>query len=166
MQGNFLFIILIVIFVIYLVGHFLNWKTLKSPLQKEFSKGKLPISQLNGFYKGDIPYSRTHQGPIKTYTSSWKGKKFDSSNSSGINVLGSEENKLVDKYPFKTYSGKGVIDNMEVFKIDYNLPENPLWLKYIVDELVEVSPNHYLGKVNFKFIPGFPVALGFFELEK
>ena len=98
----------------------------------------------NGFYKGSVGFK-----------TSWEGKKFNAENSSGINLFDGQE-----KYPFKTYEEK------DVLKIDYNLPENPFWVRLILDEIVEISKDKYLGTIKLRLIPGFPVTIGHFRLEK
>ncbi len=137
-----------------LAGMVRTWKVQASPLQEEFVNGKLP-AKLDGVYKGSVAGINT----------TWRGKKFNSSESTGINIF-EDADGINEKYPFKTYSGKGLQDEIQALKIDYNLAENPLWLRCIVDELVETSPNKYLGKLNVKLVPGVPFCLGFFKLEK
>lgn len=120
--------------------------------QKLFISGKVPSPKPNGFYKGYLV------GP-KTF---WQGKKFDSVSSTGINLIRGKE-----VYPFKTYVGKGLKDkDLDVLKIDYNIPRNPFWVRFILDEIVQIGVNKYLGKVHLKIIPGFPLTLGYFRLEK
>ncbi len=120
--------------------------------QKVFLSGKIPNPLPDGFYKGSLRKLKT----------SWQGKKFDAKNSTGINLISGKE-----LYPFKTYIAKGLADkNLDVLKIDYDIPGNPFWLRFILDEIVETSPNHCLGKVHIKLIPGLPITLGFFQLEK
>ena len=127
-----------------------TWQTQHNPNQKIFLSGKIPNPLPNGLYKGSV-----------SFKTSWQGKKFDSSNSTGINIISNKE-----KYPFKTYIGKGIQDkNLDVYKIDYNIKTNPFWLRFILDEIVEVSPGKYLGKVHLNFF-GFPFSLGYFKLEK
>ncbi len=109
----------------------------------------------DGVYQGDIGRA-----------TSWVGKKFDAQTSSGINVF-NENGAKVEKYPFITSTNKGVVDkNLDVIKIDYNVPENPFWLRLIADEIVEIAPNEYSGKMFVKVIPGFPFALLYFRLKK
>lgn len=120
-----------------------------NPSQQAFLKGKKP-GELSGFYKGTASVKTT-----------WKGKEFDSSTHMGINVL-----RDTKKYPFKTYTGIGLQDNIEVLKIDYNIKDNPFWVRLILDELVETAPNKYLGKAMIRIIPGFPFTVLFFNLSK
>ena len=70
-----------------------------------------------------------------------------------------------ERQPFKTYYGNGLRDkNLNVLVLDYDIPENPFWLRYIRDEIVQVAPNQYLGKLHLRVI-GFAFTLGYFELE-
>jgi hypothetical protein len=119
--------------------------------QKLFLSGRVPSPLPNGFYKGSVG--------MKT---SWQGKKFDAKLQKGINIINGRE-----VYPFRTYVGKGLRDkDLDVLKIDYNIPKNPFWLRFILDEIVQTSPNHFLGKVHIKLLPGVHFTLGFFRLEK
>lgn len=127
----------------------------KSDYQREFLTGKAPSKPLAGFYKGTV----------RNFKTDWQGKEFDATASSGINTFKRETGETRE-FPFKTYNGKGIADkNMDVFKIDYS-NTNPLWTRIVLDELVEVSPNKFLGKVNINILPGFPFTVGFFRLEK
>ncbi len=69
-------------------------------------------------------------------------------------------------YYFKTWVGKGKKDaNTDVFKLDYDLPENPFWIRAILDEVVEIAPQEYLGKIHVKALPGFWISIGYFGLQ-
>ena len=129
-----------------------TWKTQTGSNQKLFLSGHIPNPLLDGIYKGSVIGLKTN----------WQGKKFDAKNSAGINIIDNKE-----KYPFKTYIGKGLQDtNLRVYKIDYNISQNPLWLRFILDEIVEVEKGKYLGKVHINLIPKVPISLGYFRLEK
>ena len=147
-------LLLIALGIVILLGLWRTWKIQSNPLQQEFLKGKVP-SNLNGFYKGTVTSIKTN----------WQGKKFDSSKSSGINIF-KETDGNKEKYPFKTYIGKGLQDNMDVLKIDYSGNTHPWWLRFILDEVVETSPGKYLGKVHVQLLPGFGFSLSYFKLEK
>jgi hypothetical protein len=111
----------------------------------------------DGFYKGSI-------GDIKV---PWMGKRFDSKKSRGINRFVDEKGKSNEKYPFTTYVGNGLQDkDFKVFKIDYGVNKSPWWIKYILDEVVETASGQYLGKVHVTILPGIPLTLGYFRLEK
>ena len=120
--------------------------------QNVFEKGTLPNPAPNGLYSGSI-----------NRKVSWQGKKFDAANSNGINVF---EGKG-DAYPFVTAIGKGMREtDKDVFKIDYDIAANPWWMRYILDEIVQVGPDEYLGKLQVRFLPWYPYTLGFFTLKK
>ncbi len=126
-----------------------------SPDQKLFEKGTLP-SNLNGFSKGNVFPSNF----------GWKGKIFDSNTNLGINLFRIGQ-KQKEQFPFETYAAKGLTDkNLDVLAIDYNIPQNFFLLHLILDELVQVEPNKYLGKLQLKIIPSYPFTLIFFRLEQ
>lgn len=148
-------ILVLLILGLLAFGLYRHIKTQSSASQKLFLSGKVPSELPNGLYKGSVPGQ----------TFPWKGKKFNADKNTGINIF-EENDKRSEQYPFKLYKGKGLADkNLEVIKIDYNLPQNPLWLRFIVDEIVETKKDHYLGKLIMN-IPAFPIALGYFNLEK
>ena len=124
-------VLLLILLLFFLV---LVWRTSKiqsDEREAEFLSGKLPPDPPDGFYKGTAT----------KYKTSWLGKKFNSTDSTGINVFDNGKGEKFDKYSFVTYSAKGLLDkNLDVLKIDYNVRGNPFWLRFIVDEIVEVKP--------------------------
>lgn len=146
-----LLIIGILILSLFSLLLFINYRVQHSLYQKVFLSGIFPSPLPEGFYKGSVQALNT----------SWKGKVFDASHSAGINLFGDKK-----VYPFKTYKGKGLQDtNLDVLKINYNIPENPFWIRLILDEIVEIEPGKYLGKVHLNLIPHLPLSLGYFKLE-
>lgn len=140
-----------IISIILFLGIHRTWLIQHSSNQKIFLTGKIPNPKPDGLYKGKVNFKTT-----------WMGKKFDANSSTGINIIDNKEN-----YPFKTYTGKGIQDkSLDVFRIDYNIPQNPFWLRFILDEIVQVDKDRYLGKVHINLIPGLPFTLGYFKLEK
>jgi len=151
-----LVIILVLVFLILaavvIIGIIRTVHSQRSPAQAEFTAGKVPDPLPDGFYAGSVDGLKT----------SWRGKKFNASSQSGINLFGNEE-----QYPFKTYVSRGASDRgLQTLKIDYNVAGNALWLRPILDEMVETSPGHYLGKVQLRLLPGWPFTLGYFRLQK
>ncbi|MBI3485698.1 hypothetical protein HY025_02020 [Candidatus Daviesbacteria bacterium] len=147
--------ILFFVVIILSLGFLRTEQIQKSSNESLFLKGQLPRPALNGFYKGQAQI----MGP-------WKGKSFDSSSSSGINIINTFNNTS-PIFPFKTYSGKALLDpNLEVLKIDYNISSNPFWVRLVVDELVQIAPNQYLGKAILRLVPNLPFGLMYFRLEK
>jgi hypothetical protein len=155
----FLVILLCVLIPVFFLVRRQNQRILDSSFQREFLDGYIPNPLPEG------PY----QGTVQNYRGTWRGKSFDRATATGINVFvkSTSETELIEQYPFKTYRGKGLQDTrLDVFKIDYNVPANPIWLRPIVDEIVETRPGHYLGKMLINIIPGYPFALTWFELDE
>lgn len=155
------FIILMVIVMciaipVYLLLRRQNQRILENPFQKMFLTGHVPGPLPGGFYAGSVP----------NYRGSWKGKKFNQAAATGVNIFATslDGTQTKEQYPFKTYVGQGLQDpDLQVLKLDYNLPENPLWLRPIVDEIVELEPSHYLGKMHLVLM-GHTLTLAWFEL--
>jgi|SRR5579859_2096708 len=148
----FLLVLVFLLLLIIVVLAFFHYRTQHQPTEARFLQGKVPSPLPDGFYEGVSPKG-----------TSWMGKKFDRAAQTGVNVFTGNK----ELYTFKTYIAKGAVDpKINVLKIDYNMPGNPLWLRPVLDEVVEVEPNHYLGKLNVHILPGTTIALGYFELEK
>jgi hypothetical protein len=114
----------------------------------------------------------------------WQGKRFDSESRSGDNRMVSSARlpskllwplyKMKDAvdgklaFDFKTYNDAGKCDpDVQVMVIDYSdVGENPrLVIRSIRDELVEVVPGAYLGKVLFRLPQDRYEMIGFFALR-
>lgn len=141
----------LIILFITLAAYF-NYQTSHDTNQVKFDSGTVPSNELDGFYEG-----KNFNGLGKN----WMGKTFDSSTNSGINTFSDG-----DRYKFKVYESQGLRDDKTVLRLDYNLKSNPFWMRFIKDEIVETTPNTYLGKVTFKIIPGLPFTVTYFELSK
>lgn len=145
--------IVVGLFVIFLiVGFVRTWQVGRDPLNMAFRAGTVPSPALDGPYRGSVP----------GHSVSWLGKKMKAADNAGINVFFDG-----DKYPFATSVGAGLRDtDIQVLQIKYDVPGNPWWLRLVLDEMVQVAPSKYLGKVNIRIVPGAPFTLGYFELEK
>ena len=158
----FLKFLLGLVLIVFLIGVFRTWQIQHDSRNKVFLQGIFPSPAPDGL----------HQGIFLGHNTSWRGKKFDAANAKGINLFAGHNTApgsdgQVEKYPFKTWQGKGLLDKkLDVLKIDYNVKGNPFWLRLIVDEIVQIAPNEYLGKMNLKIIPGFPFGILYFELKK
>ncbi|WP_394823347.1 hypothetical protein [Pendulispora albinea] len=95
----------------------------------------------------------------------WDGKSFASRSDeegTGINrlqvpgALGRQ--KL---FPFHTRFGNSGIDGQRAFVLDYDLPENPIWIRKIHDEVREVSPGLFFGPAMWKGQSGLITVLWF-----
>lgn len=126
------------------------------PKQDAFVKGTFPSPLPVGLLKGTVDGRQV----------SWKGKKLNADHQTGINIFAGETGEE-ERYPFKTYQAKGLRDpDLDVFRIDYDLPGNPSWLRRITDEIVQVEKGTYLGKVHLRILPGYPFTMGYFRLEQ
>jgi hypothetical protein len=114
----------------------------------------------------------------------WQGKRFDSVSGSGDNRMVSAARlpskllwplyKMKDAadgklaFDFKTYIDAGKADpDVQVMVIDYSdVGDNPrLIIRSIRDELVEVVPGTYLGKILFRLPRDRYEMIGFFALR-
>jgi len=126
------------------------------PRQNVFAAGTVPAG-VDGLYRGSL---QGREVP-------WKGKKFQDADDTGLNVFVTKDGHTEERYPFRTYVGRGIKDKkLRVLKIDYGVKGNPWWLRRIVDEVVEVAPGELLGKVHVKWILGITFTMDFFKLEK
>lgn len=156
--------------VTFLVGN--------SRRQTDFLAGSTPWEAPSGFYKGSAYLLGSKPVP-------WLGKSFESENAKGFNIFtphGASMLKIMtplyklfrlnedgntDAYYFKTSTGPGFRDkSIDAFKLDYDSPENPFLIRIILDEMVEVTPQEFLGKVHMKVFPGYFATIGFFGLQK
>jgi hypothetical protein len=130
--------------------------TLHSDDQVLFVQGQLPQPLPNGIYNG------TANG----YDGTWKGKEFDRAGQKGINIFSARgiERRL---YPFSLSTGRGIKDReIDVVKIDYDIDANPFWLRPVLDEVVEIEPGIFLGKLQYRLLPNYPFTITFFHLEQ
>jgi hypothetical protein len=84
----------------------------------------------------------------------WDGKTFTSvsdEEGGGINrvqipgALGKQ-----NLFPFKTHFGPSAIDGARALILDYDLPENPPWIRRVHDEVREASPGLFFGPAMWK----------------
>ena len=148
-----LFFVGVPLLFLLMIGYLRGWQVQTDHRQLLFINGTVPKDLPDGFYKGLVGGRAV----------SWKGKKFDAARKTGINILGDDNHEA---FPFVMYVGKGITDtHLDVIKIDYSSRANTWWLRFVLDEIVEVTPGEYLGKVHLRIIPGFPFTLGYFTLE-
>jgi hypothetical protein len=140
-----------------MIGLWRNYATGRSPANSVFNSGQLPYPLPDGKYKGSASFN----------TGPWVGKSFNNSQMTGINNFEGENFRFYDSFSFKTYTGKGLKDkDLEVLKIDYDIPGNNWLVRRVLDEVVETEPGKYLGKAHLRLIPGLPFTLVYFRLEK
>jgi len=135
-------------------------------LQNEFLSGTVPDT-LDGFYQGKIEYiepenlTESFLTILCGFWSPWKGKYFYR-NGKGDNVLSDilmwatrfwfrdlAENKSSDgkfhAFPFQTSVGQSLSGDRPVLRLDYNLEQNPPFIRSIIDELAWTADGSYLG---------------------
>jgi hypothetical protein len=115
----------------------------------------------------------------------WVGKRFDAQASTGDNLLlpsartparglwpsyrmESVGDGRLSAFKFRTYASPGTLDqDRQTMKIDYDSDENPdRLIRNILDELVQVVPGAYLGKVLLRRRRSAPWRLvGYFALQ-
>jgi hypothetical protein len=145
---------------------------------RQFINGKQPVNAPDGFYRGTAHVLFDKKTP-------WLGKSFVRVEANGFNIFtpaGAAILKTLtpfykrftdnadgntDAYYFQTRTAPGLKDpDINVIKLDYNAPENPFLIRIILDEIVEVAPDEYLGKIHLKVFPGVFCAIGYFGLKK
>jgi hypothetical protein len=79
----------------------------------------------------------------------WRGKSFTPSSSSsevrgeGINRVFTDRTKW---FRFETFIGRSLAGDFDALKLDYDLPENPLFIRIIQDEIRTLRPGLWLGQ--------------------
>ncbi|MBI2022273.1 hypothetical protein HYS97_00265 [Candidatus Daviesbacteria bacterium] len=149
-------VVLLIILIFVVLGALRTWELEKTSSQSAFILGQFPNPSPDGFYSGRET----------KYKLNWLGKEFDVKNSTGINVFKVKDG-ITKRFPFKTYGAQGLRDkNIKVLKIDYDISQNPIWLRLVKDEIVQIREDKYLGKAHLDLIPTFPFTVAFFSLEK
>ncbi len=154
-----------------------------------FSSGVEPDPTPSGFQTGRLLATSTW-GPwdavvmrIAQLWMPWLGKTFSPTTGTGLNRFTPTTATRVwlwtlfprhrpevargdrlEAFPFRTCVGRGKIDaDVSVLKIDYDFEANPMLIRHILDELVQIAPGRYLGKVLFRS-GGRYRRIGFFSL--
>ncbi|HMV48722.1 MAG TPA: hypothetical protein PLD20_07615 [Blastocatellia bacterium] len=174
-----LFYVVLAVAAIFILGSLTTFLVERSPYHKQFIAGRAPAPLPDGFHPGAAHVLFDKQTP-------WLGKQFNRTQELGFNVftpLGAKilkfaspfypkfslnEDGNTHAYYFKTRVGKGKKDtSLDVLKLDYAaMRENPLFIRIILDEVVEIAPQQYLGKIHVKLLPGFFVTIGYFGLTE
>jgi hypothetical protein len=160
-------------------------------LNHAFRSGSAPSQPLEGTYPGTLVTTTTGRlsDPLLRAVARawmpWIGKRFHPADQTGDNLLVRSARvparvlwpsyRLDDAgdgryaaFRFRTYTSPGKLDpDIETLKIDYDSDDNPGFLiRNILDELVEVAPGDYLGKVLLRRRPGADWHLvGYFSLR-
>lgn len=160
-------------------------------LNKLFREGVFPRAPLHGPTRGQmiaadiVPLVTPPVVRLITTTKPWLGKVFDAEHERGENLLTpgfvalsrvvfadyrgfrpAGEHAFTG-FSFRTYAGQGSQDaDRRVLKIDYDLPENPPPIRRILDELVQVDDNYFLGKAHLHLSATRSHLLFYFALQR
>jgi hypothetical protein len=143
-------------------------------LNELFRSGTVPEPSLSGRYAGELIALDLAPGLTQFFQSltdrwlPWKGKTFNAIHNSGDNIFTRDSYALARFFnpfyrgfmtdgagmyrcfSFRTYMAPGLADpDRIVLKIDYDLDGNPApTVRRILDELVQLDRNLYLGKAH------------------
>ena len=155
-----------------------------------FRGGAVPNPPLDGPYDGQLVALDIAPGVSElaewkaSFLMPWKGKFLIKAESRGDNIFAQNWRFLLthpfyrgardygpDRFRafiFDTSIAPGKVDpDRQVFRIDYNRPDNPaLTIRRIVDELVQLRPGVYLGKVHFNWWWATWQMIGYFALRQ
>jgi hypothetical protein len=95
----------------------------------------------------------------------WRGKSFSPETESageGINRVVLDRFRL---YRFETSIGPSKAGDFDALHLDYDLPENPGFIRVIEDEIRELSPGLWLGQAYLR-IGGQSVLILYFGLTE
>jgi hypothetical protein len=138
-----------------------------------FRGGCAPDPPLHGDYAGTLLATRT-LAPLDALVRGfdrqglwWHGKSFDAGREAGENRFDRRFRRVtrlfwplyrgirddppsgIRAFRFRTWLGAGVVDpDLQVLKIDYTAGANPFAVRRVLDELVQVAPETYVGKAN------------------
>jgi len=163
----------------------------RAALDDLFRAGKPPTHPLDGRYTGgllliDVAPGLTHS--VEAITSAWlpwQGKTFDALCASGNNIftrdsfllarlfnplyrgIAADGPNTYRAFTFITYLAPGKFDpDRQVFKIDYDLPDNPsITIRRVLDEIVQLKDGVFLGKAHVKWWWGAWQTVAYFTLE-
>jgi hypothetical protein len=154
-----------------------SWQASQTRLRELFVRAGPPDRPLDGSYDGELLLV-TVRGPLGALTRAWtrgwmpwKGKRFRADLGLGDNRFTNDVRLLTRAYwpfyhharradaghfsafTFSTRFAPSVIDpSHTVFRIDYDLDENPHFvIRDVVDEVVEVDPGVLLGEAQLRF---------------
>jgi hypothetical protein len=161
-------------------------------LNEIFRAGAPPDQSLDGHYAGELvalevaPGLTQFAGMMSALWMPWKGKTFNAALACGDNVFTRDSLALAHVYwplyrgyrddgpqtyrafAFHTRVAPGLADpDRQVLKIEYDLDGNPgLSIRRVLDELVQVADDVYLGKAHLKWWWGRWQLVAYFTLSQ
>jgi hypothetical protein len=159
-------------------------------IDEMFREGSVPDPLPHGPCPGELVATSTW-GPVDAVFQKiagawmpWKGKKFDADSGTGVNIMDKSaripsrivwpgytpeavEGDRMEMFPFRNRIAAGALDeDVKVYKIDYDFDANPkLIIRRILDELVQIDDDFYLGKILLRMGSGWR-PIGFFSLTQ
>jgi hypothetical protein len=155
-----------------------------------FRAGRPPEPPLDGDTAGELLATRTilpFDALMRAFDRRglwWLGKSFDAAAGGGENRWDPRFRRVVRvcwplyrglrKAPggelrgfrFRTALGPGVLDpDRSVLKIDYSAERNPFLIRRVLDELVQVGPEYFVGKAHLRLPGGRWRTVAFFALR-
>ena len=155
-----------------------------------FAQGTAPAQPLSGDHRGEL-LTTTVWAPLDAFARAvsklyfpWLGKRFEPETSTGDNIFLPSarfaghlawplyfgykpyRHGLYTGFTFATFTGPGTQDpGITTLKLDYDNPDNPGFLvQTVLDEVVQITHNYYLGKAFLWRSEGFRLA-AFFALR-
>ncbi|MBE9207837.1 hypothetical protein IQ244_15170 [Nostoc sp. LEGE 06077] len=160
-------------------------------LDQIYRQGIVPEPTLNGRYWGEFltanfnPVLDSWLDIITKMWLPWEGKTFDANTNTGDNIF-TNDGLLLGRVIWPFYNGY-VADNrgrtlafkfqtsrdhcllepdIEVLRLNFNLPDNPQFLiRDLVDQLVQIDEDFYLGKAVLKHPDGGHFCAAYFTLR-
>ncbi len=124
-------------------------------LQKLYEGARVPrIPDVRGDLRGRMLAWPALKPPVSTAIRAfagsrvfpWRGKSFSpqgEDRGEGMNRVVRDRFKL---YRFETFVDRSRAGDFDCVQLDYDLPENPFFIRPIKDEIREIAPKLYLGQ--------------------
>lgn len=151
-----------------------------------------PPATLNGRYAGRLVRVQLFPGVTQLVRAicwvwmPWQGKAFDSNTRIGFNIFAknsllatrilwpfyrgirTDAEQTYVAFAFRTWTGSGKLDpDVQVLKIDYDLPGNPKrTIARVLDELVQLPDGTLLGKAQLHWWWGRWQTVAYFTLKR
>jgi hypothetical protein len=160
-------------------------------LEGLFRSGRLPDPPLDGRYAGEFLSINIAPGLTQmarlaaAHAVRWRGKQFDARKGTGVNIVTRDSLPFLRLFwplyhgywrdgpstyrlfPFRSYAAGALgIPRQQVLRIDYGLPANPgLSVRRLMDELVQLEEDLYLGRAIFHWWWGQRQVVAYFALR-
>jgi len=145
---------LLIIALVLVAGFVLTWMVRSSIDQRAFENGYLPSPPLSGI-------TRITAGGISP---SWQGKEFSATSKAGMDLF-EDRGNTIRRYTFAVSEGAGLFDTQKtILRMDYGVNTNPLWLRPVLQEIVQTGSGVYLGKIHVRLLPFYPFSISYFKL--